>query len=374
MAAGSRVLVNLQICRALAAVMVVLGHGLHDAQWLAAHGHGTAEIQPNWGVDVFFVISGFIMVHVSAGDFAEPGAPWRFLRRRLARIVPLYWTLTTLLIVGSLWAPGLLNVPTGSVAHIVDSYLFIPDWRADMSAMRPVMALGWTLNYEMLFYVFFAASMFLPFQRAVALLTALFAAAVAANAAFHVTQSQLSYWMDPLILEFLFGVYLAIAYRARLRLGPVSALVLAAVALAALGSGAIGTVFPAVEDVRTISFGLAAALLVAAAALGPALPDWRAVRLATALGDASYALYLVHPFVIRPLRAIFFKLPALPLQIFCPLALSCAVIAAFVVHHVFERPVTRLLQGRCRPNAGERDTPPGIDTNPEPPLIRRKAA
>ena len=83
-----------------------------------------------------------------------------------------------------------------------------------MSVVRPVMALGWTLNYEMLFYVFFAGSMFMPFNRAIALLTALFVGGVAARAFFRIEQTQLAFWMDPLILEFLFGAYVGIAYRA----------------------------------------------------------------------------------------------------------------------------------------------------------------
>jgi exopolysaccharide production protein ExoZ len=346
MSGGRNLLVNLQLCRAFAAIMVVVGHSLHDVGSISGHGDVDLEYQMNWGfgVDVFFVISGFIMVHVSAPDFATPNASWRFLSRRLIRIVPLYWTLTTLLIVGSCFAPGLLNVPIGGLGHIINSYLFIPDWRPDMSAMRPVMALGWTLNYEMMFYVLFACAMFLPLNRAVLLLTSVFVGAVVFKMLFHIDQSQFSYWMDPLILEFLLGVYLAMAYRAGWRLSAVASLALTLAALASLTTGLVDAL-GLDTDVHILRYGVPALMLVAAAALGPALPDSIFTRFGAGLGDASYALYLVHPFVIRPLRAIWSKLGGAhwPAEMFCALSVLCAVIVALALHRFFERPVVRAL-------------------------------
>jgi exopolysaccharide production protein ExoZ len=347
MSGGRNLLVNLQLCRALAAIMVVIGHSLHDVGSLSGHGDVDQEYQMNWGfgVDVFFVISGFIMVYVSAAEFATPNISWRFLSRRLIRIVPLYWSLTTLLIVGSFVAPGLLNVPIGGLGHIVNSYLFIPDWRPDMSAMRPVMALGWTLNYEMLFYVLFAVAMIFPLQRAVPLLTIVFVGAVAFKTLFHIDQSQLSYWMDPLILEFLLGVYLALAYRAGWRLPATASLVLALAAFASLTTGLVGAL-GLNTGIHILRYGVPALMLVGAAALGPALPDSIFSRFGARLGDASYALYLVHPFVIRPLRVLWSKLGGAhwPPAVFCSLCVLSAVIVAFALHRFFERPVVRALQ------------------------------
>lgn len=133
MGAAKNILVNLQICRGVAALLVVIGHSLHDYDAIAARAGLPADGAIfNWGcgVDIFFVISGFIMVHVASDDFTKPHAGANFILKRIARIVPLYWSMTTLVIVGGIIAPRLLNEPIGGVWHAVASYLFIPDKRA----------------------------------------------------------------------------------------------------------------------------------------------------------------------------------------------------------------------------------------------------
>jgi exopolysaccharide production protein ExoZ len=343
-------LANLQICRAFAAITVVIGHALHDAGVVAAR-RGTEAPAPDidwtFGVDVFFVISGFIMVYVSGADFAKPGAAWHFLRRRLIRIVPLYWALTTIMLAVGLLLPHLLAIPVGSTQYVVSSYLFIPEWRvgAPVPEIRPLLALGWTLNYEMLFYVALAGVMFLPVKRAIAALTLLFASAVMARFTFDIQQTQLMFWSDPIILEFLMGCYLALAHRAGWRLPASAALVLAAIGIAGLlvNSGAA-------TELRPLTVGLPALMLVAAAALGPTLPTGALTRLGILLGDASYALYLSHPLFIRSLREVWLKLadPAWPLWLYALLCVAVACLAAIPIYLLFERPVTRLLQGNAR--------------------------
>jgi peptidoglycan/LPS O-acetylase OafA/YrhL len=343
------VISNLQICRALAALIVVIGHSLHDLDTLAAR----AGVEPvtstiNWGagIDIFFVVSGFIMVYVAGQDFGEPGAPRRFLAKRFARVAPLYWLVTTALIVGSFIAPSLLNEPIGGVRHILTSYLFIPDLRPDMTLVRPVMALGWTLNYEMLFYVVFACAMALPLRFGLAAMTALLAGAALAKTLLGVEQTQLAFWMDPLVLEFLFGVYLGLAHRAGWRLSaPV------AIALGLAGLALVTTRLPEAAGL-TISanflrYGVPATMLVGAAALGPQAPALGLGGFAIALGDASYALYLSHPFVIRPLREIWLKIGGadFPLVLYVVVCTIGAVAVAFALHIYLERPIARLLGG-----------------------------
>lgn len=354
-ASAAPLLDNLQVCRAFAAITVVMGHALHDAGVVAARRSVEAAgpgIDWTFGVDVFFVISGFIMVHVSGKDFARPGAAWQFLRRRLIRIVPLYWTLTTIVLVVGLLKPQLLAIPVGSFSYVVSSYLFIPEWRvgAPVPEIRPLLALGWTLNYEMVFYVALAGVMFLPVKRAIAVLTGLFAAAVTARFALDIQQTQLMFWSDPIILEFLMGCYLALARRAGWRLPAPAALLLAAIGIAGLiaNSGSAA-------ELRPLMVGLPALMLVAAAALGPTLPGSTPTRFAILLGDASYALYLCHPLFVRSLREAWLKLadPAWPLWLYALLCVALASLAAIPIHLLFERPATRLLQGKLqgRPQA-----------------------
>lgn len=348
--AAAPLLDNLQVCRAFAAISVVIGHALHDAGVVAerrgVEGPGLG-IDWTFGVDVFFVISGFIMVYVSGRDFTKPGAAWTFLRRRLIRIVPLYWTLTTIMLIVGLLLPQLLAIPVGSFQYVASSYLFIPEWRvgAPMPEIRPLLALGWTLNYEMLFYVTLAGVMFLPVRRAIAVLTLVFTAAVTARLTLPIQQTQLLFWSDPIILEFLLGCYLALARQAGWRLPAPAALVLAAAGIAGLLSNSGGT-----AELRPFMVGLPALMLVAAAALGPTLPKLAPTRFAILLGDASYALYLSHPLFIRSLREIWLKFAdtAWSLWLYALLCVVAASLAAIPIYLLFERPMTRLLQGKAQ--------------------------
>ena len=223
-------LLNIQILRSFAAGIVVMGHAGQEMTAIAARTGQIAMpmggINFGWGVDIFFVISGFIMIHTSADHFGKPGAAREFLVRRLIRIVPLYWLVTTALIVGAIFMPRLLNVPIGDWPHILSSYFFIPDARAN-GEIRPVVALGWTLNYEMFFYVFFALAMMLPLRRGIAAIFALFGLFMAIGAFGPSGHVALDFWTSSLLAEFLFGVVIGIIARNRVQLPLPSALMLA---------------------------------------------------------------------------------------------------------------------------------------------------
>lgn len=336
----------IQALRAIAALLVVFGHAAHETEAIGAR-VGLNAIDPSFvrwgiGVDIFFVISGFIMVHTSADLFGRPGA-WRiFLARRIARIVPLYWLLTTVLLLGGLVAPRLLNVPIGDWQHILASYLFIPSLRGG-DETRPVMALGWTLNLEMVFYVLFAGAMLLPLRRGMIALTLVIGGLALAGTFLQPTQVQLAFWTQQIILEFLFGCLLALLHRQGVRLQAAAALLLVVLGFAGMfkvhGLDAGETTLPALR------WGLPAVMIVGGAALyrGPAP---RLVLLLTGLGNASYSLYLFHPFALRPLREAWVRLigGALPLEIYIVVAIAVAALASTLLYRWVERPLGRWLQ------------------------------
>ncbi len=336
----------IQALRAIAALLVVFGHAAHETEAIGPR-VGLPAIDPSFlhwgiGVDIFFVISGFIMVHTSADLFGRPGA-WRiFLARRIARIVPLYWLLTSVLLLGSLVAPRLLNVPVGDWQHVLASYLFIPSLRGG-DETRPVMALGWTLNLEMFFYVLFAAAMLLPLKRGMIALALAITGLALAGAMLRPTQVQLAFWTQQIILEFLFGCLLALLHRQGVRLPAAAAILLVALGFAGMvkahGLDAASTVPPALR------WGLPAALIVGGAALYRGAPPRLALVL-TGLGNASYSLYLFHPFALRPLREIWVKLvgDTLPLEIYIAVALTVAAIASTLLYRWVERPIGRWLR------------------------------
>ncbi len=170
-----------------------------------------------------------------------------------------------------------------------------------------------------------------------------------------VQQTQLAFWSDPIALEFVLGLGVGCARRAGWRIGP-----LAAAALAVAGVVLVGCNFStlaAPEAARFLRFGFPAAMLVGAAALGPSLPSGRAANAATLLGDASYALYLSHPFVIRPMREAFRLLGGSewPSLLFPVVAASAGIAAALILHKRVETPLNVALRRLCEPMRSKKE-------------------
>ncbi len=365
----SRVISNLQVLRALAAASVVVAHAMHETASLSDAAGRVPIDGATWnlgfGVDIFFVLSGFIMTHTAAAEFGKSGAPLRFFLRRCARVVPLYWLLTSALLLGAAIAPSLLNVPIGDASHVLASYFFIPSGRG-IDEIRPVLALGWTLNYEMLFYVFFGLALILPIRLGIFWLSVLMLGLALIGNVVSPQQVQLAFWTSPIILEFLFGVYVALIFRRGLRIGIWPALIMMAIGL--LGFVRFSAIWE--DDVlpQFLRSGLPAALFVLAAAIGPALPSGRVVLWGVALGDASYSLYLSHPFILRPLRAIWerFVGDQLPLGLFVVCGTMAAAIFALGLCRFVEKPLTAYAQGLtrrlARPKAARPASTPRADT------------
>jgi exopolysaccharide production protein ExoZ len=288
---------GLQILRGVAAMLVVVFHlgrtahfqaGLDDAATLV----GAA------GVDLFFVISGFIMIHTTRRGLA-PGA---FLRRRLARIAPLYG-LATLLAFG---LAGLAPRAAGSepLWRLAAALTFFPSFNAK-GEIAPVFEPGWTLQYEAFFYVVLALASALSFRRRLAILSAALLGAVAAGALDHVTPfalpAPLACWTDPLLLEFLAGCLIARLHAAgRLALAPAAAaaLILLGAALLLVAATAAAARPHWIEHWRWLAWGGPAAAIVAGVASLERRVDFSRFSFAVRLGDSSYALYLSHVFVV----------------------------------------------------------------------------
>ena len=351
-------LVLVQGLRALAALMVVVHHAQNEAMILA--GRTGTDFVPRhglpWpaGVDIFFVISGFIIVHAAAPLYGRPGARGRFVAHRIARLVPLYWLVTGLYLALGLAAPALLSGEGGppDAARILASFLFWPMARPD-GAVLPLYGLGWTLNYEMAFYALFALGLGFSRRGAVAWLVAALALLVLAGRLLPAPPVSLAFWSDPIVLEFALGAGLALLRAEDWRLHAPARAALAAAGLFGLAAA------PDAPALRLLAWGLPAALLVAAAVLGRDRPEaarggWAARLLGAAerLGDASYALYLLHPFALRAVREGLLRSgfavtlgpwPSLVLMVVLTLP------AALLVHRLVERPLTRFVRRALEP-------------------------
>jgi peptidoglycan/LPS O-acetylase OafA/YrhL len=335
-----------QALRALAALAIAFAHTAYDGLTMTPGAHGLAWLFHAFawagGVDVFFVMSGFVIAWSSRSLFGRAGAARQFLARRLARIVPLYWLMTTLFLASLLLLPGAINGDIGGPAYIAKSYLFIPAARPD-GLVQPAFGLGWTLNFEMFFYFVFA--MFLRLTRTTAVISAaaLLGGFVLLGQTGILPGTILNTWSQPIVLEFCAGMFLGLVPgRVTFPVAARTVLVIAAFAL----------MVAAPPWPRVFSLGLPALALVAAAVTGP--QEGRLPRLEiwlARLGDASYALYLVHPFVMRAGALLWTHLHrpggAADYVVLC---LICSQAAALALHRIFERPVTAWLRRWIEPS------------------------
>jgi exopolysaccharide production protein ExoZ len=349
----------IQMLRALAALMVVFAHAQNDTQSQAARlGLAFArDMSLPWvaGVDLFFVTSGFIMVHASRSLFAKPGAARTFLTRRVIRIAPLYWLVTAISLVVLYLAARMGKEAFPHVSEILGSFGFMPYENITDHIVRPIAGQGWTLNYEMFFYVLFA--IFLRFALEDAILGVAFTLSfvVMLGAWLHPTTPALAFWSDPIVLEFALGMGIAWGWREGWRLGRGVAGALALVAVAWLARDLAGFRALSLETVepngfpRLVGCGLPMALLFACAVwVRPGIAGTSAPgRSLSALGDASYALYLFHPLAIIATRKAYLALhldARLGLWPLVAVDVAAALVAAFAVYRFVESPMTRGLQ------------------------------
>jgi exopolysaccharide production protein ExoZ len=344
---GIRTYKSIQTMRALAALGVVAFHTNGNVLvygWrpeMVARGSRLGEM----GVDVFFVISGFVMAmvtHDAPPGFASAKA---FIGARLARVVPLYWILTALFIALLLAVPGAFGNARFMAWHAVSSFLFYPslNW-ARVTA--PVLGVGWTLNYEMWFYVVFALAMAVTRYRLL-----LVSAALLATSALQFVQGggvAFDFYRNPLVLEFVFGCWVG-AFYAGGRVVPVAA---AAVLLVAVGIGE--TLWaPLLSDInRCLVYGMPALAVVVGALSLEDRVRWSV--LLERLGDASYSLYLTHVFSVPVAAKVLHAVDPrhrMPGDLVCLLVMVIAVAAGLGCYRWVERPLIRLFRPSKR-NSG----------------------
>ena len=300
---------GIQVLRAIAAIMVVIQHAKHSVPgsegWMSFGGTG---------VDIFFVISGYIMAHTTRGVKGGALDAGLFVRKRIARIVPLYW-------LAILWtARRNFGDP-----RLPQDMLFIPHDRA------PIVVQGWTLNFEMAFYAIFTLCLLLPRYRLPALIIAIAMVPVAGLLIGG------DFYANDVVLEFAFGVIL---FHTLVRFGIPNWSRWTFLALMALGFGMLALGWD--SGPRSLLVGLPALLIVWASFKGcegwlaPAMPQAATVAL---LANASYAIYLFHwaSFgAVKPLGLLIHQSDLLMIA-----HILMAIVSGCLIHLLVEKRLTR---------------------------------
>ena len=234
------------------------------------------------------------MVHVSWSNPAGAVIGKNFLWRRIIRIVPLYWIGTVL----TLGFHRLLAThrTQDSWRELVYSLSFIPYSGSDGKWSRPILAQGWTLSYEMMFYVVFALGLCAPRKFGVPMVCAALLALVLIG---HQSNSAtVVYLASPIVLWFLLGIALAVIWR-----------------------------YWEVSE-----------------------PAWigKLAQILEPIGDSSYSLYLFHGFVLILVLRVWIRFVGPPSLYLLPFNLAAAMVVGWVTYVMVERPLLELMNVRAR--------------------------
>jgi exopolysaccharide production protein ExoZ len=345
---------NIQGLRAVAALMVVSCHmfwnlGATRSYWIKPF---FAAIGPA-GVDIFFVISGFIIYNVlqrSIADLEQVGrgrAVCVFAMKRFVRIYPLYWIAFAVAFLVMLWAPPL---PRGVEKPLIELLTLVN------GAPNYIVGVAWTLTYEVYFYTVVALSLLLLGRRAVLGLTAWFVLlVVAAVAGAGHASSPWNYLLAPILLEFSFGVLIGVLVQRGIRRFHWASWIVASLWML------VGTWFvahdPTSYPLRVVGWAAPAAMFVYGFVALELRGRWIMPRALQYLGDASFSIYLWHLIVFELAAAVFARLGWI--GVVDPILLMAGMVAAglaaaLLSYHGIEKPLLSYLSGA----AGLRRAPP----------------
>lgn len=341
---------GLQILRGIAAILVIIDHAM-----LAVipfdHRFGSllnfAGTIGKMGVNIFFVISGYIMMHTtrSTSDLEPSARIAAFSFKRITRLAPLYWLATVVMI--------LLSALQGlklSGEHILTSFTFLPNFEdANDPRMPPIVGVGWTVTYEMLFYAIFGACLTLPRKKGPILCIAIIIAMVLSGTLLlhHIHDGELrrivAFYSYKNILFFSVGIGLALGGHS---LPSLSALVALGCAMAFMAIALAAYIYFGMQDGslmwQCISF-MTCSLVITLAISSRRGDIFLGRRLLLHIGNASFSTYLFHAPIMHFLALLSARFLMngngdLFILVVTPICLAAGSLIYFQV----ERPLTRL--------------------------------
>lgn len=326
---------NVQILRFVAAAVVLITHITFYLSSRIDQSFGIWHPGAS-GVSLFFIISGVVIYLSSADMISNKAGAGSFLRKRVLRIFPLYWLVTTAKLMLALILPAAMvgNHPT--FGYTLASYLLVPMTNA-AGNVEPLHGVGWTLLHEMYFYYVFAAALCLrlaPFASCSAVIVVLWLVGLVVPADTAVARVV----MSEQNLLFIVGMALAHSYRNGWRLPQWLAWFFFCVGLCLMLHGAARDIwFPYFKR-----FDIGAVMVMLGAMFLRARGFVKTRNLLSRLGDSSYALYLIHPILAPALCLLMWKIHMTSLPLILVLTAGIAIVAGHAVFLLVENPLNRL--------------------------------
>ena len=329
---------GIQSLRFVAALLVVVTHSTFYAGERLDHGIQTWSFG-TVGVDIFFVISGFVMV-ISTGGLEGTKDGWKYFgMRRIVRIVPMYWIATTIKLLTLIAIPSAILHAQLDPGKTILSYLFLPS-RNFEGRVEPLLGVGWTLTFEMFFYFVFTIALLVR-VKPIWFCAIVLSLCALGNIVRPDEWAPALVYLDPILLYFLIGMAVGQWTRDRSvrRLVAWMSYVAALWLVIPLADGEFSG-----GDAYFLTRHLSVAVLVIVVVACEGWMSGRIPRPVIFMGDASYSLYLFHP-LIAPIVPVVLGMIGIRIGgLSVVLSILAAVVGAALVFRFVERPITRYLQ------------------------------
>jgi exopolysaccharide production protein ExoZ len=329
----------IQVLRFIAALMVII---LHSTFYTSERlDHSTIIYDQGYnGVRLFFVISGFVMI-ISSEKLIEKPRGWIiFGVKRIIRIVPIYWIITGYKVIVLIFASSLVLHTVLDWGFILKSLFFIPAINKE-GMFRPFYGVGWTLNYEMFFYLLFTISLALRVRPIIFLSVILIPLSVISILKTPHWPAFASFYADPIILNFLYGMIIAKLILYKIKLPTVLAVLSMLIGLLILffPTGVVSSI--TYLSYNDIAVHISALLIVYGGASMESSWGKKAPQILVFLGAASYSLYLVHPSISPSAPAILKLFHSKIVFLSVLLGVTGSLIVGTAFYQFCEKPITK---------------------------------
>jgi peptidoglycan/LPS O-acetylase OafA/YrhL len=342
-------IINIQGLRGVAVLLVAFSHLFRIEEKYG----GQNSIIPDFilfgvsGVDIFFVISGFVIVSITRGNFEKPMEALRFIYHRGVRIYPVYWFYSVLVLIVFLVRPTWINNAQDNRIDIVSSFLLIPQ------KLLPLVNVGWSLVHELYFYGIFFLLMLLIREKFLPLALAIWGFIVISSQFFvKPNDVYLRLALHPLTLEFIGGCFVAIVYyqgifkHDRDTLLKVLAISFMLLIVGHEVAQFVGEFYSSVWWWRVLTYGVPSVsivyCLVQLETFGYFLPNWLIV-----LGDASYSIYLSHVLILSALGRVWHEFSSISVVdnlIAIPILIILMLYLGLLSYNLIERPLMKFFR------------------------------
>lgn len=277
------------------------------------------------GVDIFFIISGFIMAYIiSKADVIDADFILRFIKSRFLRIFPAYFFVTVPIFFVYFYALG--NPRDFTWISLLKSLTFIP---FDSNGYwYPVLGVGWTLNYEVFFYSLIVISLIFMGKRYYLGVSFLMISFLTISLFWEGLGLPFLFWFDPIILEFLIGIMLGFIYVNKINLFQFYLFFLSLLLMLLY-----------IFDAKVLHMTMATVIVISALLLDSSRHATLFFKLKffSFLGSVSYPLYLIHQPLLSLLAKIFNYFGLFASAYFILMYFMCGFIVSYLLSYAFGR-------------------------------------